>query len=244
MMDVTLYGAFIAGVLSFLSPCVLPLVPPYLCYIGGASLNELTAGTGARLATWRVILASIVFVLGFSTVFVALGATASAIGQVVADYFDILGRVAGVVIIILGLNFMGVLKISTLMRDTRFHDVGKSASLPGAYLVGLAFAFGWTPCVGPVLAAVLFVASSEDTTLRGVYLLAAYSLGIGLPFIAAAFAVAPFMRFIRRFSTVMSALEKGIGVLLVVTGVLFLTGSVNEIGYWLLETFPALGRVG
>lgn len=244
MMDVTLYGAFIAGVLSFLSPCVLPLVPPYLCYIGGTTINELTEGTGTRRATRRVVLASIVFVLGFSTVFVALGATASVIGQVVADYFDILGRVAGALIIVLGLNFMGVLKISALMRDTRFHNVGKSASLPGAYLVGLAFAFGWTPCVGPVLAAVLFVAGSEETTSRGVYLLAVYSLGIGLPFIAAAFAVAPFMKFMRRFATAMSAIEKGIGALLVVTGILFLTGSVNEIGYWLLETFPALGRVG
>ena len=244
MMDVTLSGVFIAGILSFLSPCVLPLVPPYLCYIGGVSINELSDASGARPAARPVIFASVVFVLGFSTVFVALGATASAAGQLVAEHLEILGRIAGVLIIILGLNFMGVLRISALMRDTRFHNVDKPASLLGAYVVGLAFAFGWTPCVGPVLAAVLFVAGSENTIARGVYLLAAYSLGIGLPFIAASFAIAPFMKLMRRFTKRMAIIEKVIGALLIGTGILFLTGSVNEIGFWLLETFPSLGKVG
>jgi len=149
-----------------------------------------------------------------------------------------------VLIILLGLNFLGILKISALMRDTRFHDVGKPASYAGAYVVGLAFAFGWTPCVGPVLAAVLMVAGTEDTVWRGISLLGVYSLGIGLPFIAAASAIAPFMKLMKRFTAQMAVIEKIVGILLIVTGVLFLTGSINEIGNWLLETFPALGRVG
>ena len=243
-MDVSLTGAFIAGLLSFLSPCVLPLVPPYLCYVGGASIEEVSGAPVNHPVVRRVILASIVFVLGFTTVFVALGATASVIGQAVAQHFDILGQIAGVLIILLGLNFLGVLKISALMRDTRFHDIGKPASLPGAYVIGLAFAFGWTPCVGPVLAAILFVAGSEESIMSGVTLLGAYSLGIGMPFIAAACAVAPFMQAMKRFKAQMAIVEKIIGILLIVTGILFLTGSVNEIGFWLLETFPSLGKVG
>ena len=238
-------GAFAAGLLSFLSPCVLPLVPPYLCFIGGLTLDQLAeqqevGGVAAR----RVFVAALAFVLGFTTVFVALGATASVIGQVVAENFRLLGQIAGVIIIILGLHFLGLLRIPFLYREARFHVESRPAGLAGAYVVGLAFAFGWTPCVGPVLAAILFVAGAEGSVLEGSTLLTAYALGIGLPFLAAALAARPFMAFMARFRRHLGVVEKVMGGLLVLTGILFLTGTMSEIAYWILEAFPALGRIG
>jgi cytochrome c-type biogenesis protein len=243
--DVSYAGAVLAGLLSFLSPCVLPLVPPYLCFIGGVSLDQVTDDEGvAPDILRRVFLAALAFVLGFSTVFIAFGATASTLGQLVGDYLDVLAKVAGVVIILLGLHFIGVFKATMLYREARVHLESKPAGLIGAYIIGLAFAFGWTPCVGPVLAAVLFVAGSEDSIAYGTSLLAAYSLGLGIPFLAAALAVKPFMTFMARFRQHLQTVERVIGGLLVVTGVLFLTDSFSVIGYWMLETFPALGTVG
>lgn len=244
-LEVSFAGAFGAGLLSFLSPCVLPLVPPYLCFIGGLTLDQLTEQRAAdRVAARRVFVAALAFVLGFSTVFVALGATASLIGQAVATYYDLLSKIAGVVIIILGLHFLGLFKIALLHREARFHPESRPAGILGAYVVGLAFAFGWTPCVGPVLAAILFVAGAEESAIQGGLLLAVYSLGIGLPFLAAALAVRPFMGFMARFRRYLGIMEKVMGGLLVATGVLFLTGTMSEISYWILEAFPALGRVG
>ena len=238
-------GAFAAGLLSFLSPCVLPLVPPYLCFIGGLTLDQLAEEQAAGgLAARRVFIAALAFVLGFTTVFVALGATASAIGQVVAENFRLLGQIAGVIIIVLGLHFLGLLRIPFLYREARFHVESRPAGLVGAYVVGLAFAFGWTPCVGPVLAAILFVAGAEGSVLEGSTLLTAYALGIGLPFLGAALAARPFMAFMTRFRRYLGVVEKTMGGLLVITGVLFLTGTMSEIAYWILETFPALGRIG
>jgi cytochrome c-type biogenesis protein len=152
--------------------------------------------------------------------------------------------VAGVVIAVMGLHFLGVLRIGALYRELRFHSAAKPAGLLGAYVIGLAFAFGWTPCVGPVLAAILFVAAAEDTVWRGASLLGVYALGIGVPFLLAALLVRPFLGLMRRFRRYLHRVEQVMGLLLVITGVLFFTGSVNEIGFWLLETFPALGRVG
>ena len=244
-LDVTYAGAFGAGLLSFLSPCVLPLVPPYLCFLGGVTLDEVTNAEAPKPAIMRrVFLAALLFVVGFSTVFVSLGATASAIGQLVADYLDVLAKIAGVVIAILGLHFMGLLKIPFLYREARFQTESKPTSLVGAYVVGLAFAFGWTPCVGPILAAILFVAGSDDSVMYGTSLLGAYSAGLGVPFLLAALAVRPFLGFTTRFRQHMQTVERVIGGLLVVTGVLFLTGTFSEIAYWLLEAFPALGTVG
>ncbi len=246
--DIGFVGAFGAGLLSFLSPCVLPLVPPYLAFIGGMTLDQLAekqAGGGAQAAVGRrVFAAAVAFVLGFTTVFVALGITASAVGQAVASYFDVLGQIAGVIIIILGLHFLGILRLSMLYREARFHVRSQPAGLAGSYLVGLAFAFGWTPCVGPMLAAVLMVAGAEESTLRGGGLLAVYALGIGVPFLAAALAARPFMNFMARFRHVQGHVEKVMGGFLVFTGILFLTGSMSVIAYWLLETFPSLGRIG
>lgn len=244
-MEVSVLGALVGGLLSFLSPCVLPLVPPYLCYLGGMTFEELSGEqTMPRSAYLRVVLASIVFVLGFTTVFVSLGATATAVGRLVSSNVDLLSKIAGGIIIIFGLHFLGLIRIPFLYREARFHADAKPASLVGAFIIGLAFAFGWTPCVGPVLTAILFVAGAEDTIGNGIRLLFVYSLGLGLPFIAAALAIRPFMGFMQRFRRYIGAIEKAMGALLVATGVLFITGSMNEIALWLLEQFPALGRIG
>jgi len=244
-LDVSYYGAFLAGLLSFLSPCILPIVPPYLCFLGGVSLEQLQDGEKAdRAATRRVVLASIVFVLGFATVFVAFGASASLLGQLLLENIDVLSTIAGILIIILGLHFMGLFRIALLFRDARFHIEKRPAGLIGAYVIGLAFAFGWTPCVGPVLAAILMVAGSEESAFQGASLLAAYAAGIGLPFIGAAFFAPLFLRLMQRFRRHMVWVERIMGVFLVLTGILFITGSINEIANWLLITFPSLGTVG
>ena len=243
-LDVSFWGAFVAGLISFISPCVLPIVPPYLCFLAGMSLDELSAedrstGTGAR-----IIAASVAFVAGFATVFVALGASASVIGQLVTRHLDTLSIIAGVIIIILGLHFLGVFRIGLLYREARVQVERKPAGLVGAYVVGLAFAFGWTPCVGPVLAAVLFAAGAEETAMRGAALLAAYALGIGIPFVLAAMFVTPFLGFLRRFSRHLGTVEKVMGGLLVLTGILFVTGQMQTISYLLLDWFPQLGAYG
>ncbi len=243
--SISIAGALGAGVLSFLSPCVLPLVPPYLCFLAGISLDDLTKdhARGWR-PDWRVVALSVAFVLGFATVFVALGASASVIGKAVTTYFDTLAIVAGVIIIILGLHFLGVFRIGLLFREARFQNVSKPAGFLGAYIVGLAFAFGWTPCVGPVLAAILMVAGIEGSAARGALLLGAYALGIGIPFLLASLFSGPFMRMMARLRGHMGTIEKVIGGALVLTGVLFLTGSMPRIAGWLLETFPAFSSFG
>jgi len=245
-LEVTFASAFAAGLLSFVSPCVLPLVPPYLCFLGGLTLQELAADQDARRwqATRQVFPAALAFVLGFATVFVALGASATAIGQAVSDHFELLSRIAGVVVILLGLHFLGLLRVSWLYREARYHPTKKPAGLVGAYLVGLAFAFGWTPCVGPILAAILFVAGAEESVGQGAALLGSYAAGIGLPFLAATLFAGPFLRLMSRLRGAMGIVEKVLGGLLVGTGLLFLTGGMAEIAYWILETFPSLGRVG
>ena len=240
--DITLSAAAAAGLLSFLSPCVLPLVPPYLTFIAGTTVEELS-GAGERRARRDVALAGLLFVLGFSTVFVALGATASVFGQVIRQYIDLLSYAAGLAIVAMGLHFLGVWRVGLLYREARV-QVEKPVGVWGAYVMGLAFAFGWTPCIGPILAAILAVAGSEDTALKGAGLLAVYSAGLGLPFLGAALAIEPFFRFIKRFSRHFGKVEKVVGVLLVLTGVAFLTGGMQTMSFWLLETFPALARLG
>jgi cytochrome c-type biogenesis protein len=242
MSDVSIPAALFAGVLSFLSPCVLPLVPPYLCYVAGTSIEEFAEG-GERRARRDILIAAALFVLGFSTVFVLLGATASLLGQVVRQYLDILSLLAGGAIIVMGLHFLGVFRIAMLYREARV-SVEKPVGLWGAYVMGLAFAFGWTPCIGPILATILAVAGSEDTVMRGAVMLAVYSAGLGIPFLLAAVALEPFTAMMKRFRSRMHIVEKTMGALLVVTGVAFLTGSFTQMSFWLLETFPALGRLG
>jgi cytochrome c-type biogenesis protein len=243
-IDVTHGGALVAGLLSFVSPCVLPLVPPYLCYIAGVSLDQLTGNAPESVARHRIAFSAFAFVLGFSTVFVALGATASVIGRLIASYLDILAIVAGVIIIIMGLHFLGVFKIHLMHRQARMEVRNRPAGPLGAYVIGLAFAIGWTPCIGPVLAAILAVAGSEPTLARGAGLLAVYSLGLGLPFIAAGFFAASFMQVMQRFRQYVGTVEKVMGGLLVVTGILFMTGHITTFSFWLLNTFPGLAEFG
>jgi len=244
MLDVSLWAAFLAGLLSFVSPCVLPIVPPYLCYLAGVSFDELKGETATAATERRVVIAATAFVLGFSVVFVGLGATASVIGQSIARYYDILSYIAGAIIIVMGLHFLGLFRIGLLFREARIHVESKPAGLVGAFLMGLAFAFGWTPCVGPVLAAILFVAGSSDTIWKGAGLLAVYALGIGIPFILAAAFASRFLKFAGRFRKHMGTVEKVMGGLLVLTGVLFITGQMSAIAYWLLETFPVFSQIG
>jgi cytochrome c-type biogenesis protein len=243
MPEVSIVAAFVAGTLSFLSPCVLPLVPPYLVYLAGASLQRRADEKPERRARREAVGAAALFVLGFSTVFVLLGASASAIGSLVRAYSGVLSTIAGVVIIVMGLHFLGLTPIALMMREKRL-AIPRPVGLWGAYLMGLAFAFGWTPCIGPILAAILAIAASEATVAKGAGLLAVYSLGLGLPFLLAAFAVEPFAAFLVRFRTHLATVEKAMGGLLVLTGIAFLTGSISQASFWLLELFPSLGKIG
>ena len=244
MNGVGILTALAGGVISFVSPCVLPLVPPYLCYIGGVSLSELEEAGPARAATRGVVPAALAFVAGFSTVFVALGATASAIGQAIAGYLNVLTVVGGVLVILMGLHFLGVFRVALLNREARLHVRDVEPGLAGAYLLGLAFAFGWTPCIGPVLAAILGVAGTSDTVGQGAVLLAIYSLGLGLPFIAAAIFAPLFLSWLRGFRRFLPVVEKAMGAFLVLTGIVFITGQMATVSYWMLEAFPGLATLG
>jgi cytochrome c-type biogenesis protein len=237
-------GVALAGLVSFLSPCVLPLVPPYLGYLSGSTIEQMTDERGIEDHVWRrVVLASMLFVLGFTTVFVALGAGASVLGQWVQDHKGQLSIVAGLVIIGFGLHFLGLLRVNLLYREARFHTRVEGASLVGAFVMGLAFAFGWTPCIGPILATVLALAANEASLGAGVRLLLVYSLGLGIPFVLAAMAIGPFIAFLQRFRRHLGRVEMVMGLLLVATGVLMLTGSLNWFGQWLIENVPVLARI-
>jgi cytochrome c-type biogenesis protein len=241
--DVNILAALVAGLVSFLSPCVLPLVPPYLVYLAGASLERFADREPEPLVKRETVAAAALFVLGFATVFVSLGASASVVGSLIRAYSGPLSIAAGVAIIVMGLHFLGVTPIAFLMQEKRV-EVPKPVGIWGAYVMGLAFAFGWTPCIGPILAAILAVAASEQTVARGAGLLAVYSLGLGIPFLIAAFAIEPFAAFLSRFKKHMRRVEQAMGALLVLTGIAFLTGSINVMSVWLLETFPMLAKIG
>lgn len=244
MLDVTIGAALVAGLLSFVSPCVLPIVPPYLAYIAGVSFAEIGDAGIASQTRRRVFISSVFFVAGFTAVFVALGATASIVGQSLARYFDVLSVIAGVLIVAMGVHFLGLVRIPLLYREARIDAGGRQAGYASAFVMGLAFAFGWTPCVGPVLAAILFVAGAEDTVGRGALLLAVYSLGIGIPFMLAAFFASRFLGIAARFRKHMHAVEIAMGLLLVATGLLFVTGQMSRIAQWLIETFPSFTTIG
>jgi len=243
MHDVSIPAALIAGLVSFLSPCVLPLVPPYLIYLTGATIEHVANEETTQTSKRAVMASALMFVLGFSTVFVALGASASLIGGLIRAWSAELSILAGIVIIVMGLHFLGLTRIGLLMREGRM-TMPKPVGLWGAYVMGLCFAFGWTPCIGPILAAILAVAASRDTVAKGAGLLAVYSAGLGIPFLIAAFAIEPFAAFLSRFRRHLVMVERAMGALLVLTGIAFLTGFVNEASYQLLEWFPALGRIG
>ncbi|SIO26573.1 cytochrome c-type biogenesis protein [Rhodovulum sp. ES.010] len=234
--------ALAAGLLSFLSPCVLPIVPPYLAYMGGISMGELT-GTGARLRR-SALLPALFFVLGLSTVFLLLGFTASAFGAFFLQNQQWFARIAGVVVIVFGLHFLGVFRIPILDREARLDAGDRGGSALGAYLLGLAFAFGWTPCIGPQLGAILSLAASEADVTRGTVLLAVYAAGLGIPFLLAALFIQRAMSVMNRLKRHMALIEKVMGGLLVAVGLALVTGAFSAFSYWLLETFPGLATLG
>ena len=241
--DVTFLAALIAGLVSFLSPCVLPLVPPYLVFLAGTSLERFADKEPEPRVKRETVAAAALFVLGFSTVFVALGASASVIGGLIRAYSGPLATIAGVVIIIMGsaLPWCDADRTVAPAKAARCRQAGRAV---GRLRHWLAFAFGWTPCIGPILAAILAVAASEQTVAKGASLLAVYSLGLGIPFIIAAFAIEPFAAFLSRFRNYLHRVEQAMGALLVLTGIAFLTGSLTQVSVWLLDVFPALGKIG
>src|SRR5256714_14526771 len=234
--DVSIFAALFAGVVSFLSPCVLPLVPPYIAFLAGTSLERLAEAAPEPRVKRETLLAAGLFVAGFSTVFVALGAGASVIGSVLRFYSHELAIIAGIAIIVMGLHFLGLTPIGFLYRQARL-ELPKPVGLWGAYVMGLAFAFGWTPCIGPILAAILSVAAAEATVTKGAGLLAIYSAGLGVPFLIAAFMVEQFSRLFSRMKRHLTTVERAMGVLMIITGIGFLTGTVSTASIWLLETF-------
>ncbi len=251
--NVTLLAAFGAGILSFISPCVLPLIPGYLSYISGLSLDEMrgtpmagaTGASGTAVAVAvpaavrrQIVLASLAFILGFTIVFVALGASASAIGQYVMARLNILGKIAGAVVILFGLHTMGVLRIEWLYQEKRVQSRQRPEGFLGAALVGMAFAFGWTPCLGPILAGILAVAATQDTVSQGVQLLSAYSIGLGVPFFAAALAINRFFAAFARIRRHYHKIEVVSGALLVVIGLLIFTDRFTIIAQWLTPYLP------
>src|SRR6201990_2872899 len=241
--DVSIPAALIAGLVSFLSPCVLPLVPPYLIYLTGATIEHVASDETDSASKRAVMISALMFVLGFSTVFVALGASASFIGSLIRAWSAQLSIVAGVVIILMGLHFLGLTRIALLMREGRL-TAPKPVGLWGAYVMGLAFAFGWTPCIGPILAAILSVAASEATVAKGAGLLAVYSAGLGIPFLIAALMVEQFSSLFARMKRHLANVERAMGILMILTGIGFLTGAVSGVSIWLLETFPSLQSFG
>ena len=241
MENVTLFAAFLAGVLSFISPCVLPLIPGYLSFVSGVTLEDMR-GTGATIAPAgarrRAVIMSLAFVLGFSIVFVSLGASATAIGTLLMEHLSLLGKIAGIVIILFGLHMMGVLRIGWLYNEKRMQTSAKPAGFFGAMLVGIAFAFGWTPCIGPILAAILAVAATQESVMEGVKLLAVYSAGLGVPFIATSVAINKFFAASAKIRRHYHAIEVVSGVLLVAVGLLIFTNRFTVIAQFLTPYLP------
>ena len=233
-----MFVALLAGVLSFLSPCVLPVVPPYLAYMGGISMREMT---GAAEARRRVILPALFFVLGLSTVFLLLGFAASAFGAFFLTNQTLFAQGAGVVVIIFGLHFLGVFRIPILDREARLDAGDRGGSALGAFVLGLAFAAGWTPCIGPQLGAILSLAAQEGSVARGTVLLGVYALGLGLPFLLAALFISRAMGLMNRLKRHMKWIERAMGALLLIVGVALLTGAFTDFSWWLLEVFDTLG---
>ena len=241
MEHVTLLAAFAAGFLSFVSPCVLPLIPGYVSFVSGVSLDELRGGSDSAPSAAirrRTFITSLAFVLGFSLVFISLGASATVIGKMVMSNLSILGRIGGVVIILFGLHTIGVLRIGWLYQEKRVQTTRKPASLLGALLVGVAFAFGWTPCIGPILAAILFVAGAQETVRQGIVLLAIYSAGLAIPFIATSLAINHFFSAFAKIRRHYKAIEVTSGALLIVIGVLIFTGRLTIIAQYLTPYLP------
>jgi len=250
--NVSLFGAFIAGVLSFISPCVLPLIPGYLSFISGVSLEEMrgmapaTTGAGSRAAgagvsaaaKRQVIITSLFFILGFSLVFVSLGASATVLGQYLMERLTIFGKIAGVLLILFGLHTIGVFKIPFLLNEARVQTSTKPAGMLGAVIVGISFAFGWTPCIGPILSAILLVAAQQESVNQGILLLSIYSMGLAIPFLLTALAINQFFVAFSKIRRHYRAIEIVSGLLMIVIGILIFTNRFTIIAQWLTPYLP------
>jgi cytochrome c-type biogenesis protein len=242
--SVGILAALTAGLISFVSPCVLPVVPAYLSFVTGLSIEEMRGSSAGGLQRRRLLLNCLAFVGGFSAVFVALGASASFVGAFLNQNMQILAKVAGVVIVLFGLHTLGILKIPFLNYEKRFHQTQKSGGLLGSFIVGLAFAFGWTPCIGPILGAILGIASTKETIGQGVVLLSAYSLGLGVPFLVAGLSVESFFRVSSRVKSQFRLIEKLSGAFLIIVGVLIFFNMFGWLSAQLSRLFPGLADLG
>ena len=236
--NVTLLAAFAAGFLSFVSPCVLPLIPGYISFVSGISVDEMRGDTAPATSRLQVFLTSLAFVIGFSIVFVALGASATAIGKFMFAKLPLLSKIAGAILIVFGLHTMGVFRLAFLETEKRVHSQRKPAGPLGAMLVGVAFAFGWTPCIGPILGGILAIAGSKSTVTEGVTLLAVYSLGLGIPFLLTSLAINQFFTAAKRIRKHYHAVEVASGVLLIAIGLLIVTGQLTIITRYLQPYLP------
>lgn len=244
MLDLSLIGAltaFAAGIISFLSPCVLPLVPGYVSFVAGSSLEDMRDGEASRL---QALALALTFVAGFSVVFVSLGASATYLGSMLLTYKYELGIVAGVVVTLFGLHMLGLTPFSLMNSEARFHVDMPGGRVLSAFLLGIAFAFGWTPCIGPVLGAILTLSASTADVAKGAFLLAIYSIGLGVPFLLAAIFTGALLKRLRALGSAGRRLQQAAGGLLVLMGALMVTGQLEIIAFWLIETFPALSRIG
>ncbi len=232
MDSVSILTAFAAGLISFLSPCVLPLVPGYISIISGFSLDQLKEGTQKTALTRSVVLSSIMFIAGFSITFISLGASATWLGQILVTRMVLLRRLASLVLIVFGLHLMGIFKINFLYRDKRFNNVAKPKGAFGALVLGLAFAFGWTPCIGPILAGILTMASTKQDVSQGIVLLAVYSLGLGIPFLLTSLGINKFLAFYSRFKRHFHAVEVMSGILVIAVGLLIMTDNLSRFASW------------
>lgn len=245
MFDISFGGAAIAGLLSFLTPCVLPIVPFYLCYLAGLSMSELRDDDGLPPgAQRRLVLSSIAFALGVTSIFMLFGLGATALGQAFLEWREILQWVAAGVLFVFGLHFLGVLRIGFLYRQARFETAAQPKSIAGAYVMGLAFGFGWTPCIGPALAAILMIASGMGDLWRGTALLAVYGLSMTLPFVLAALFARPFLNWVARHRARLAHVEKVMGAMLILFAILIGTNSVEYLAEAMLQWMPWMGRLG
>ncbi|APX21826.1 MAG: cytochrome C biogenesis protein CcdA [Rhodobacteraceae bacterium] len=239
MLDISFAGAALAGLLSFFTPCILPMVPFYLCYMAGISMTELRDHAGlAPGAQRRLLLSSVFFAAGVTTIFVLLGMGATAVGRAFADWEQPLSYVAAAILLVFGLHFLGVIRVPLLHREARVESKAEPTTVLGAYVMGLAFGFGWTPCVGPALASILMIASGMGDIFRGGLLLLVYGVGMTAPFVVAALFSGPFLRWTARHRDKLKYVEKVMGAMLILFAILIATDTVNLIAQWMIDTFP------